>query len=90
MTAVRSHPRGTKMKGSPGVNHRLRLAAPYLRWIVARGTGYRLLSPALLASLMLGGCATSTHLGRSELSRVAGRTYVVVGASSHGASAPSS
>jgi short-subunit dehydrogenase len=30
----------------------------------------------------LSGCATSTHFGRSELSRVAGRTYVIVGASS--------
>ena len=35
-----------------------------------------------LAAMSLTGCATSTHLGRSELSRVAGRTYVVVGASS--------
>ncbi|WP_088335308.1 SDR family NAD(P)-dependent oxidoreductase [Sphingomonas mucosissima] len=42
----------------------------------------RLLAPALLAALSLSGCATSTHLGRSELSRVAGRTYVIVGASS--------
>lgn len=41
-----------------------------------------LLAPALLAALSLGGCATSTHLGRSELSQVAGRTYVIVGASS--------
>jgi short-subunit dehydrogenase len=41
-----------------------------------------LLAPALLAALSLGGCATSTHLGQSELSRVAGRTYVIVGASS--------
>jgi short-subunit dehydrogenase len=41
-----------------------------------------LLAPALLAALSLGGCATSTHLNRSELSRVAGRTYVIVGASS--------
>jgi short-subunit dehydrogenase len=38
--------------------------------------------PFLLATLPLGGCATSTHLGATELSRVAGRTYVVVGASS--------
>ncbi len=35
-----------------------------------------------LAAASLSGCATSTHLGRSELGRVAGRTYVVVGASS--------
>jgi NADP-dependent 3-hydroxy acid dehydrogenase YdfG len=35
-----------------------------------------------LAAMSLTGCATSTHLGRSELSRVADRTYVVVGASS--------
>ncbi len=35
-----------------------------------------------LAATSLSGCATSTHLGRSELGRVAGRTYVVVGASS--------
>jgi short-subunit dehydrogenase len=41
-----------------------------------------LLAPALLAALSLGGCATSTHLRRSELSQVAGRTYVIVGASS--------
>jgi short-subunit dehydrogenase len=41
-----------------------------------------LIASALLAAVPLGGCATSTHLGRSELSRVAGRTYVVVGASS--------
>lgn len=41
-----------------------------------------LLAPALLVALSLGGCATSTHLGRGELSRVAGRTYVIVGASS--------
>ena len=44
-----------------------------------RGTG---LIAAALAAASLGGCATSTHLGRAELSRVAGRTYVVVGASS--------
>lgn len=37
---------------------------------------------ALLPAPMLAGCATFTHLGRSELSRVAGRTYVVTGASS--------
>jgi short-subunit dehydrogenase len=43
----------------------------------------RWLSPVLLlAAVPLGGCATSTHLTRTELSRVAGRTYVVVGASS--------
>ncbi len=35
-----------------------------------------------LAATSLSGCATSTYLGRSELGRVAGRTYVVVGASS--------
>jgi short-subunit dehydrogenase len=43
------------------------------RWLIA---------PALFAALSLGGCATSTHLRRSELSAIAGRTYVVVGASS--------
>lgn len=37
---------------------------------------------ALLPLAATAGCATSTHLGRSELSRVAGRTYVIVGASS--------
>ena len=37
---------------------------------------------ALLATASLSGCATSTHLSRSELSRVTGRTYVIVGASS--------
>jgi NAD(P)-dependent dehydrogenase (short-subunit alcohol dehydrogenase family) len=43
----------------------------------------RWLSPVLLlAAVPLAGCATSTHLSRTELSRVAGRTYVVVGASS--------
>lgn len=42
----------------------------------------RSLLPALLFAALLAGCATSTHLGRSELGRVAGRTYVVVGASS--------
>lgn len=45
----------------------------------------RWLGPAAalcLTAASLSGCATSTHLGRSELSRVAGRTYVVVGASS--------
>jgi short-subunit dehydrogenase len=35
-----------------------------------------------LAAASLGGCATSTHLRQSEYARVAGRTYVVVGASS--------
>jgi short-subunit dehydrogenase len=30
----------------------------------------------------LGGCATSTHLGSSDLKRIPGRTYVIVGASS--------
>ena len=39
-------------------------------------------APALLAAAGLAGCATSTQLRRSELSQVAGRTYVVVGASS--------
>jgi short-subunit dehydrogenase len=39
-----------------------------------------LITPALLVSLS--GCAISTHLGPTELSRVAGRTYVIVGASS--------
>ncbi|SFS09959.1 SDR family NAD(P)-dependent oxidoreductase [Sphingomonas jatrophae] len=42
----------------------------------------RLIAPLLLAVVTLSGCATSTHLGRSALSRVAGRTYVLVGASS--------
>lgn len=42
----------------------------------------RSLAPVLLATAGLSGCATSTNLSRSELSRVAGRTYVVVGASS--------
>src|SRR5688572_3950856 len=53
-----------------------------------RPSTLRFLAPFVLAALPLGGCATSTHLGRSDLSRVAGRTYVVVGASSgfgHGA-----
>ena len=36
----------------------------------------------LLALAPLGGCATSTHLRQSEYAQVAGRTYVVVGASS--------
>ena len=36
----------------------------------------------LLAATPLMGCAPSTHLSRSEYARVAGRTYVVVGASS--------
>jgi short-subunit dehydrogenase len=36
----------------------------------------------VLAAASLGGCATSTHLRQSEYQRVAGRTYVVVGASS--------
>ncbi|MBB3691422.1 SDR family oxidoreductase [Sphingomonas sp. BK580] len=40
------------------------------------------LAAGLLATATLAGCATSTHLSRSELSRVAGRTYVIVGASS--------
>ena len=35
-----------------------------------------------LAGASLPGCAASTHLGRSDLERVAGRTYVVTGASS--------
>jgi short-subunit dehydrogenase len=48
----------------------------------------RALIPRLLATLLgvpaacLSGCAASTHLARSEGSRVAGRTYVIVGASS--------
>jgi short-subunit dehydrogenase len=41
-----------------------------------------LIPPALLATLSLSACATSTHLSSTELSRVAGRTYVIVGASS--------
>ena len=36
----------------------------------------------LVASSALAGCATSTHLRTSEYQRIAGRTYVVVGASS--------
>lgn len=36
----------------------------------------------LLVALPLGGCATSTHLRSSDYQRFAGRTYVVVGASS--------
>jgi hypothetical protein len=47
-----------------------------------RRIGRWFLAPGLLAVVGLSGCATSTHLGRSELSRVAGRTYVIVGASS--------
>lgn len=47
-----------------------------------RMTLRRLLAPAMLAGISLSGCATSTHLGRSDLSRIAGRTYVVIGASS--------
>lgn len=35
-----------------------------------------------LAALLLAGCATSTTLSRSDAARVAGRTYVVTGASS--------
>lgn len=43
----------------------------------------RFLPAALaLATVPLGGCATSTHLRTSEYQRLAGRTYVVVGASS--------
>lgn len=40
------------------------------------------LAALCLATSALAGCATSTHLGRSEQARVAGRTYVVTGASS--------
>ena len=47
-----------------------------------RRRAHMLPAPAVLAALSLGGCATSTHLARSELPRVAGRTYVIVGASS--------
>jgi short-subunit dehydrogenase len=36
----------------------------------------------LAAAAPLGGCATSTHLGASELRQIPGRTYVIVGASS--------
>jgi short-subunit dehydrogenase len=42
----------------------------------------RLGAMALLLAVPISGCATATHLTRSELSRVAGRTYVIVGASS--------
>ena len=36
----------------------------------------------VVASISLGGCAASTHLRTSEYKSIAGRTYVVVGASS--------
>jgi short-subunit dehydrogenase len=39
-------------------------------------------APLCLAAAGLSGCATSTHLSRPELTRVAGRTYVITGASS--------
>ncbi len=41
-----------------------------------------LLATTLLAAFFLTGCAIPTHLGRADLSRVAGRTYVIAGASS--------
>lgn len=40
------------------------------------------LLPLALGSVLLWGCATSTHLSQKEYARVAGRTYVIVGASS--------
>jgi short-subunit dehydrogenase len=49
---------------------------------ILQTTLHRLLAPVLLAGVFLGGCATSTHLRQSDISRVANRTYVVVGASS--------
>jgi short-subunit dehydrogenase len=44
----------------------------------------RLAVPVLAAVLLCSqaGCATSTHLGTSERARIAGRTYVIIGASS--------
>jgi short-subunit dehydrogenase len=42
----------------------------------------RCLAPLVLLGTSLAGCATSTHLSRSEHARIAGRTYVIVGASS--------
>jgi short-subunit dehydrogenase len=44
----------------------------------------RLLAPIVGCALALSlpGCAISTHLPRSQLSQIAGRTYVIVGASS--------
>jgi short-subunit dehydrogenase len=42
----------------------------------------RFVVPLCFAAAALFGCATSTHLSRPELARVAGRTYVIVGASS--------
>lgn len=42
----------------------------------------RLVLTASLGAVALSGCAASTQLGRSDLSKVAGRTYVIVGASS--------
>jgi 5,10-methylene-tetrahydrofolate dehydrogenase/methenyl tetrahydrofolate cyclohydrolase len=40
------------------------------------------LALTVVASTSLGGCAASTHLRTSEYQSIAGRTYVVVGASS--------
>ncbi|WP_375419776.1 SDR family NAD(P)-dependent oxidoreductase [uncultured Sphingomonas sp.] len=47
-----------------------------------RHPGFHIVGALCLAAASLGGCATSTHLRSSEYQRVAGRTYVVVGASS--------
>lgn len=47
-----------------------------------RFAGLTLLTSLCFAAASLSGCATSTHLSRSEYQRIAGRTYVVVGASS--------
>lgn len=40
------------------------------------------LAVLFITGTVLGGCATSTRLGRSDNDRIAGRTYVIVGASS--------
>jgi len=51
---------------------------------LARSSVARRIAFLAAASMIvpLGGCVTSTHLGSSDLKRISGRTYVIVGASS--------